>query len=395
MKVCGLYRDFFTWVLPFCFLLCHLSVAQNSDERSLQKEQKALKNKISLINQLLESNRNTKQNSLDEYQDLGIKIKMQSTLIRNISTEISYMTDGIRELDKNVKLLQTNLKHLKKNYAKIITQTYKTRSKIAKIMFLLSSDSFYQMYKRLGYMKRYAEHRRKQALIIEEQGFELVEKIQMLKTRRRARFVLVSQEKREKESIKRERARKKQLLKSLSYKRKKLIRTKNKHEKRSRTIESKLASIIKADIKKSSLTARSMTTKFLARKGKLPWPADRGVIVRKFGKQLYPGMKVYTENNGVYIALKPNTSVKAVFEGEVARVFRIPGGTLAIVLRHGDYYTFYGNLKRTFVSQGQKVTTKQKLGVIYTNQLENRTTLDFQLWYKQSKKNPEYWISKV
>ena len=403
MKICHIFSFFFNFRLLFLTLaafFCFLGglSSQTVDKVSLKKEQKSLKGKISFINQLLESNRKTTRNSLQEYQDLGVKIKMQSSLIRSISTEINYMSDGIKKMEKNVEYLRRDIKQLKENYARIIVQSYKTRSRVDQVMFLFSSENFYQLYKRLEYMKRYAEHRREQALAIEERGQELLEKVDMLKQKRLERLRLVGQEKSERESIKKEQYRKKQLLKSLSYKYKKLLNDKNKHEKRSKIIAKSLASIIqKEGIRVRSNTKENMniTSRFLANKGKLPWPVNSGVIVRKFGKQLYPGMKIYTENNGIYIALKPGDVVKAVFDAQVVRIFRVPGGTLAVVLRHGDYYTFYGNLKNSYVTEGQKVHKYQKLGVIYTNRIDGRTTLDFQVWYKQAKKNPEYWIARI
>jgi hypothetical protein len=43
---------------------------------------------------------------------------------------------------------------------------------------------------------------------------------------------------------------------------------------------------------------------------------------------------------------------------------------------------------------GQKVDTKQEIGTVYTDTKDgNKTVLKFQLWYENTKQDPEKWIS--
>ena len=54
------------------------------------------------------------------------------------------------------------LKDLKKDYADMITNSYKSKSSLNRLMFLFSSKDFLQAYKRIQYMKQYANYRKKQ-----------------------------------------------------------------------------------------------------------------------------------------------------------------------------------------------------------------------------------------
>lgn len=48
----------------------------------------------------------------------------------------------------------------------MIVKSYKSKSDQSKIMFLLSSDNFKQAYKRLQYIKQYANYQKGQAQVI-------------------------------------------------------------------------------------------------------------------------------------------------------------------------------------------------------------------------------------
>ena len=81
---------------------------------------------------------------------------------------------------------------------------------------------------------------------------------------------------------------------------------------------------------------------------------------------------------------------ESVIEGGV---IRIPGANKAVLVRHGNYFTVYGNLVEVFVKSGDKVRLKQELGTIYTDK-DNRTVLQFGLWLDDQIQNPEPWLVK-
>ena len=68
---------------------------------------------------------------------------------------------------------------------------------------------------------------------------------------------------------------------------------------------------------------------------RIPWPVEKGVITEKFGIHPHPVLeKVTVNNNGVSIATSPGAKARAVFNGEISRVFAITGGNLAVSIRH-------------------------------------------------------------
>ena len=84
-----------------------------------------------------------------------------------------------------------------------------------------------------------------------------------------------------------------------------------------------------------------------------------------------------------------------ILEGlNLQRIFVTPGYNSTIIVRHGNYLTIYANLSEVYVRAGEKVSTGQNLGKIYSDSQDgNRTILTFQLWKERTKLNPELWLN--
>jgi len=130
--------------------------------------------------------------------------------------------------------------------------------------------------------------------------------------------------------------------------------------------------------------------------GRLPWPTSNGFIRGHFGIQQHPVLThVTTNNKGIYIQTPSGSNARAVFEGVVTQRFSIPGSNNGVIIQHGNYRTVYANLTQIFVKEGEKVSAKQAIGKIYTDDENgNKTELYFQVWKDKNVQNPERWISR-
>lgn len=146
----------------------------------------------------------------------------------------------------------------------------------------------------------------------------------------------------------------------------------------------------------SSMTETFRLSKdFAANKGRLPMPVTgTASIVGAFGTKKHSEWNVTTNSNGVDIQAQKGANIRAVFDGEVSKVFSFPGSNTCVIVRHGDYYTFYANIYDLFVKQGDRVKTGQSLGRIYTDPDSGIATMHFQLWQKTTKLNPAPWLSR-
>lgn len=141
---------------------------------------------------------------------------------------------------------------------------------------------------------------------------------------------------------------------------------------------------------------RKLSGSFEANKGRLLFPvAGRYRIVRGYGLQNHPELKhVKTNNNGIDIEVAPGTDARAIFDGHVSAIFRLPGYANIVMVRHGKYISLYANLASTYVAKGQEVKAGQPVGRILTeNEADGgATTFHFELRRERAKLNPLEWV---
>ncbi|MGN0223630.1 MAG: murein hydrolase activator EnvC family protein [Muribaculaceae bacterium] len=134
---------------------------------------------------------------------------------------------------------------------------------------------------------------------------------------------------------------------------------------------------------------------FEAAKGKLMAPLTGSYrIVAHFGVSSHAELsKVKVNNTGIDIEAQPGASARAVFDGEVTRMFVIEGYHNVVIVRHGKYLTVYAGLGSVSVTKGVKVKAGQTLGSIFVNTDDsNRTLLHFEVRNEFSTLNPEEWL---
>ena len=291
----------------------------------------------------------------------------------------------------------------------MIFKSYKSRSKQSQLLFLMSSESFLQAYKRLQYMKQYAQYRKKQGQEIRVQA-RLIEKFNdSLLFRKQEKELLIKAEESEKERIEAEKLEKEKLVTLIEGKAsryKKEIRLRQKEELK---IANKIDAIIKAAIAKSNLKrttkkaegfaltpeAIALAKRFELNKGKLPWPVTNGLVVRRFGTQPHPTLAGITiTSSGLHIATNKGTYAKSVFNGEVLAVQLLSGGKKAVLIQHGNYITTYNNLETLAVQKGDTVVTGQTIGKIFTNKVTGKTILIFVVHKELQRQNPKTWLLK-
>jgi len=198
----------------------------------------------------------------------------------------------------------------------------------------------------------------------------------------------------EKNTLANERAEQNKVYSELQSREKELKREIKKYEKEQRALQKAIERIIAEELRKAreasgskgaewALTpeAKALAANFTSNKGKLPWPVSKGVITH---------LKI--RNNGVTISTEQGAQARAVFDGEVSMVTVIPGAGKAVIVRHGDYFTVYGNLSDVFVSSGDKITTKQVLGTVITD--SDKTEIQFEIRKGQNAEtlDPSYWL---
>ena len=150
---------------------------------------------------------------------------------------------------------------------------------------------------------------------------------------------------------------------------------------------------VREDVQEMSLMTsvdRKLSGSFEANRGRLPMPITGAYrVVSHFGQYNVEGLKgVKLDNKGINILGQPGARARSIYDGEVSAVFGF-SGSMVVMVRHGSYISVYCNLSSVSVSRGQKVSTRQALGIVGRDNI-----LQFQLRHNMSKLNPESWIGR-
>lgn len=387
-----------------------LSQSTTKRQQELEAQRVRLKNEIKQINELLFSSKKNRKNVVTEVEDLQVKLSVREELIKVTNAQVNLLTRKINLNERNISDQRKELEALKEDYAKMIQNSYASKSLQNRLMFLFSSENFLQAYKRIQYLKQYTQYRRKKGLAIAEKTQLLQELNKALIEEKSKKLVLVEENKTVQEQLKKERNAQENLIKSLRRKERSLAAQISKKEKEARAIDREIDRLIRAAIAASNKAAgkrgkktfeltpeaKLIAANFEANRGRLPWPLDKGVIIQGFGRQRHPVVKTTTiQSNGVTIATAPATQVRAVFEGEVMSVVTFKGSNPSVLIRHGNYITVYKNLGKLYVKKGDKVKAKEAIGEVFTNQQTGKTEIQFSIFNNVKVLNPKGWIYQM
>lgn len=413
--------------------------SQSSAE--LKRKKAALTREINLLNKSLNRTSANKQLSLKQINAITTKIRLREEKINTINSEIKVLESNINQNVRSVRSLQANLNDLRRKYAAMIQFAYKNRNAYTKLMFIFGARDFNQAYKRLKYLQQFAQYREKQAEYIDGTQRQLTSKIAVLNQNKNSKSELLEDQEKEKEVLGKEKqyqavvvtqlSKKEQTLKSqLTKKQKEAARLNraiqyaiNREIEAARKAAAAAAARAKAraaaaarakSSSPSTKTGRSpsiparprsssevltatpeaakLSSSFAANRGRLPWPVSGGAIVEGFGRHKN-GVNVIVENNGVDIRTSPGANVKAVFSGTVSTVANM-GNMYVVLIRHGEYFSVYSNLRSASVSRGQKVSTGQSLGSVYTDPVDNIPQLHFEIRKGAAPLNPSSWLAR-
>jgi len=372
--------------------------------RELEEERAKAMREIELTNILLGRTEKSRKQSLNQLIILRRKIDRRNKYVNSLEDEIVLVNKKIKENKWVMNSLENDLMKIKKEYEKIIVGSYKKSRNQENIIYILASKNYGQAYRRIKYYQQYAAYRKKQAKKIIAINDVLDIKEKELEKERDFMKDLLSIRKREKKKLNDEKDRKNRMVITLGKKENELRKEIKTRERISRELEKEIERIIAEErnrekgsgIMKLTPEEESIAINFSNNKGKLPWPTERGVIVVKFGEHKHPVLKnVKINNNGIDIATVEKGEIRAIFDGEVRKIVAIKGSNSTVLIKHGNFFSVYQNLVEVNVVKGEKVNTKQKIGIVYSNiESESDNVVHFEIWENNIKMNPEAWSAK-
>jgi len=398
------------------FFFSIVTFAQTKEQKQLEQQKIQIQKEIAAFKELLQTEKKKEKSVLSQIEEQKARIRLSEKLISTTARQKRLLEDDIYLTQLEINKLSRELKVLKEDYAKMIVKSYKSRNEKSRIMFILSSDSFLQAYKRIQYMKQYANFRKMQGDEIIEKQEKLAEAKQKLESSKKQKEKVLAESEAEKAELEKQKKDQEKLAKDLEKNKKKYAAEISKKEKEKKAIDAKIKKLIaeaiaaankktaaKTGVKNTGGSSKFILTpegkivsdNFKANKGRLPWPVEKGYIQLRYGNYQDPIHKNVTHlNSGIEIAALPGSIARAVFDGEVLQVQVVQGSKKAVFIRHGDFITIYQNLDSVNVSVGDKVSIKQPIGHIVTDS-SGKAVIKFLVLQNTTTLNPEQWLSNL
>ncbi|GET45468.1 peptidase M23 [Capnocytophaga felis] len=401
-----------------------LFLSAQTKQKDLEERKKAIIEQIKQMSELRAQQTQQRKSTVLQIEEANEKIQARTRLIQITQQQANLISKEIDDNEKQLGVLQKELKFHKQEYAKLIKQSYKSKSSQNRLMFLLSSESFWQGYKRFSYMKQYADYRKKQVSEIQVKSEKIKQINNQLVVQRNEKNVVLEENRKEEQTLLQEKKELEVLATNIRKKERNYEKQIREKQKQADAIDREIQrlirlAIIEANKREKALNSKGKNTtesqaissgeisfvltpeskkvanNFEANKGNLVWPVVKGYKSQGFGTYsdpVYPDVKHY--NNGVTIATEKGGEARSVFEGEVSAIQSIPGSNKVVQVRHGNYISIYYNLTDVYVKKGDKVKTKESLGKIFTDS-NGKTEMKFFLYKNTTRLNPEYWIHKM
>jgi murein hydrolase activator len=385
------------------FFLFVIEVAAQPVE-DLRTRKKKAEEDIEYTNKLLKDAKEGEQASLNKLRLIENNIGQRNRIISALNSESEIIRQQIEDNTLFVELLDSDLVAIKKEYAGMVRAAFKNRNS-DNLLFLLSSNDFSQAYKRYLYIRQYSDNRKVQLNTLQTLQSVLEAKTNELSKQKADKGQLILDQQREAVQLSSDKKEQNLYVQKMQKEQNKLKQKLKEQQKIEADLDKEIRRVIDEEARRLKTAGKPgaelsheeklLSNNFAQNKSKLPWPVERGIITEHFGMHQHPTLKyITTKNDGIEISTEPGSRARAVFSGEVRSVF-VSGGSMAVIIRHGQYLTVYINLKDILVKQGDLVATKQNIGTVYTDTNDgNKTVLKFQVRKEIEKLDPEEWIVK-
>ena len=398
-------KNIYIKILLIILLIPQIFVAQTQKISELENKRKILKEEILKINSLLIDNSKKKKNAFSDLENLTFKIIRKEELIKLTNQQINLLNSDVKKNEEKIEKLNIEILRARKDYAKMIFNSYKSRLKESRLMFLLSSQNFLQAFKRSQYFDQFSKSRREIASSIQSNVKNVKASNDTLKIKISQKEYLIESNENEKKKLSNEKKDQNNLINSLSKRESSYKKQINDKQKQALLLDKEIDRLIKEAIsesnKNSSSTIFSLTPEgkalaesFSNNKGNLPWPVERGIVIQKFGLQTHPVVRTTKiKSNGIVIATNENANVRTVFKGKVLSILKFKGSNLTVLIQHGNYISVYKNLSKVYVNKGQDVESLEIIGQVFSNNSDSKTTLQFSIFNNTTALDPYLWIA--
>ena len=365
-----------------------------------------------------------------QYENVNRLISLQDDKIGTLEREQQQIQEEIGLTEAEISLREKELEQLKQNLRDILLYTYK-KGRTSNLELIVTSNSINQMLVRSYYLQKLEEQKEKQADQIRVRQNELAEVKDDLEQSHVKNELVLEEIRDEKIELSNQQVVQRQNVEKIKAESSDLLTELRRIREERQNLENNLSSAIEEEeelrrleneriqrlaaarniadaarraeeiakystpiatsfVSDETLAAYEQT--FAASKGRLPWPVNSTTISKKFGVTRNPLYGTQTHHDGINIVADAGSDVKVVSDGYVFAILPPTGYGNLVFVKHGSYYTVYGNLSEFYVQKGSVLKAGQVIGKSGTSESQMGELLFFVVRKNTTYLNPEDWL---
>jgi septal ring factor EnvC (AmiA/AmiB activator) len=234
------------------FLLFAAIVAPSFSQsiQELQAQKAKLQEELKMTNRLLSDTKKSAASSETKLSIIRQTIASRKVLIDNLSLQINALDKHMDTLQSEKNRLSQRLSRLKAEYAHLIQEAQLRKSTYSQFLFLFSSESIEQAYRRLRYLQESSDFQKKQAYEILGVQQTISKKQNELVQSKQSKVVTLSQKEQESKQLQSEQSKESQSLNELKKKNKQLQSQLVKQQRQANVLNSRIERAIMEEMRR-------------------------------------------------------------------------------------------------------------------------------------------------
>lgn len=236
-------------------------VAQQPAMTDIKKQKKEAQQDIKKTSQKIKENKNETAKTLADLNRITSEIDASNKKIADLNLQIADINVRIHGVNQEIEMLDSTVGRLQSNYLRAIKKIRMHRVSGNKMMFLLSSESFHQAYRRMRYLREFSRWREAQTRQIKAARRKLEQQKHQLVALQNERSKTINTINSTKLSLEGKRAEQNRIVKQLREEKGDLMQILQEQQRKLNQLDQQLNRLIEAEQRAAAERARAEAEK--------------------------------------------------------------------------------------------------------------------------------------
>lgn len=233
------------------------SVYTNSSIRGLEKQRSQIQQQIREQEKALKANQADVKQRLQNLMVLNSAIEERQKSIETIQKDITHIDGDIDILRAQLNTLKDQLKDRKLKYVQSMRYMARYRKVQDKLMFVFSAKNFAEMFRRMRFVRQYADYQKAQGELVKSKQEQVNEKYQQLETVKGQKNVLLSKDRKERQELEGQQDEQKKMVSSLQKQQKSIQGIIAEQHKKDAALNAQIDRLIAIEVEKARARAEA------------------------------------------------------------------------------------------------------------------------------------------